>query len=156
MLSVSVEAAVEAIELCEHHAESFFAGPRGDLIAAAEAALGLSLPPSYRTFVSRLGAGSIGAFEVYGVTRVPFSGVVPDAVGLTLQDRAGPSRLPSTLLVIGSDGMGGDYVLDTAKGIEPPVEVWQGGVSVEGQALERVADSFGTWLLANVQLATRP
>ena len=148
---VSVEEAERAIEICEGNQNAFFAGPRGELIDAAETELGFAFPPSYRLFVDRLGAGSIGAFEVYGLTRAPFSGPIPDAVWVTLRDRRGPSRLPDTLIVIGSDGMGGDYVLDVSKGDEPPVEVWEGGSSVEGGELERVADSFGSFLLGNVQ-----
>lgn len=150
------ESVEQALSICEGHANAHFAGPRGELIPTAEAALGFSFPPSYRRFLERLGAGSIGSFEVYGLTREPFSGVVPDAVGLTLRDREGPSRLPHTMLVIGSDGMGGDYVLDMSKGDEPPpVEVWEGGRSVAGHQLERVGDSFGSWLLENVRTQAR-
>jgi hypothetical protein len=152
---VSDETVEQALSICEGHNNGYFAGPRGELIPAAEAALGFSLPPSYRQFIERLGAGSIGSFEVYGLTGQPFTGVVPDAVGRTLRDREGPSRLPHTMLVIGSDGTGGDYVLDVSKGAEPPVEVWEGGRSVLGRQLERVGDSFGSWLLENVRIETR-
>jgi hypothetical protein len=46
----------------------FFAGSKADdLIQKAEKALGLYLPPTYRRFVSALGAGDIAGQEFYGV-----------------------------------------------------------------------------------------
>jgi hypothetical protein len=51
--------------------------------------------------------------------------------------------------------MGGDYVLDTAKGLDPPVEVWEGGSSQAGDRLERIADDFGTFLLNKVRVQLR-
>jgi antitoxin YobK len=149
---VTALAVDEAIRLIRDRGDAFFAGPRADdLIVRAQAALGLRYPPSYHRFIEALGAGSIGSFEVYGVTDAPFDGPIPDGVWLTLECRNGPSRLPSSMLVIGSDGMGGDYVLDTALGEEPPVEVWNGGRSLPDDQLERVADDFGSWLLDAVR-----
>lgn len=153
---VTVRAVEEAIAICERHDGACFAGPRAELVVSAETALGFSLPPSYRVFVGRLGAGSIGGFEIYGLIREPFSGVIPDAVGYTLRERDAPSNLPNSMIVIGSDGMGGDYVLDVSKGEEPPVEVWEGGRSIASDQLERVGGSFGEWLLANVKLESEP
>ena len=112
------------------------------LVAAAEAALGLRFPPSYRQFLRRYGAGGIGAFEVYGVVEEPFEGPVPDGVWMTLDARP---ALPATAVVLGDDGMGGLYVLDTAHGDDPPVEVRSGDES------ELVAPSFADWLLDGVQ-----
>lgn len=144
--------AVEAIELCEAHEGADFVGRRSAaLVSAAEAALGLRFPPSYRLFIQRLGAGSIGSFEVYGVISQPFDGPIPDAVWVTLDSRRGPSSLPPTMVVIGDDGMGGEYVLDTHKDDEPPVEVWYGGASHSGDELEDLAPDFGTFLLEGVR-----
>lgn len=152
---MTVDHVDQAIALCENHPDGFFAGPRSELIAHAEAELGFPLPASYQRFIEKLGAGSIGAFEVYGLTRHPFSGFVPDAVGITLRDRSGPSRLPPTMVVIGNDGMGGDFVLDVAKGSDPPVEIWIGGSSSPDAPIERISNSFGEWLLESVRQEIR-
>jgi 3-hydroxyisobutyrate dehydrogenase-like beta-hydroxyacid dehydrogenase len=42
-------------------------------------------------------------------------------------------------------------VLDTAKGEDPPVEVWNGGESQPGDDLEQIAPTFGEFLLEGVQ-----
>ena len=69
------------LERCTLHPSASFTGPREEsIVAAAEEALGHSLPSAYRTFVLRLGAGSIGSSEVYGVIGESFDGPVPDAV----------------------------------------------------------------------------
>jgi len=143
---MTVAAVEHAVALCQRHPSAHFAGPRPELVPSAESALGVALPPSYRRFVERLGAGSIGPFEVYGLTSEPFDGPIPDAVWAKLTSRRGPSQLPASMVVIGDDGIGGEYVLDTAKGAEPPVELWYGGASTSGDLLERVADSFGAFL----------
>ena len=91
----------------------FFAGSRDSgLIAAAENALGCRFPPTYREFLSRLGAGNLGAFEFYGITTGNFeSGKVPNGIWLTLKHhRAG--RVPSNLLVIGDTGDGSYYCIE--------------------------------------------
>ena len=142
----------EALRLIAQHPRSHFKGERPEkLLVAAERALALTFPPSYRRFLQQLGAGAVGGFEVYGVTDEPFDGPIPDGVWATLDSRSSPSRLPATMVVIGEDGMGGEYVLDTAKGLEPPVEVWDGGASGPDDALERMADDFGAFLLDGVR-----
>jgi hypothetical protein len=153
---MTVAVVEHAVALCQHHPRAYFAGPRPELVAAAESALGVALPPSYRRFVETLGAGNIGSFEVYGLISQPFDGPIPDAVWATLTSRRGPSQLPPSMVVIGDDGMGGEYVLDTAKGPEPPVEVWYGGASTPGDVLERVAESFGAFLLDGVRWVIAP
>jgi hypothetical protein len=142
----------EALQLIGDADLADFVGERPDaLVTAAEDALGLRFPPAYRQFVSRLGAGSFGSFEVYGVISEPFDGPVPDAVWATLGERAEPSNLPPSMIVIGVDGMGGTYVLDISKGAQPPVEVWNGGRSVADDELEIIAPSFGEFLLEAVE-----
>ncbi len=142
----------EALELIHRHGErSHFVGRRDEhLVLAAEERLGITFPVAYRRFVLRLGAGSFGAAEFYGLIDTDFSGL-PDAVWVTLQSREEPSRLPSTMVVVGEDGMGGDYVLDAAKGTDPPVEVWSGGISDSADELEQVAGSFGLFVLHQVR-----
>lgn len=145
---MALTAVDEALRLIGEEDLADFVGARpDDVVVAAEAALGVRFPSSYRQFVSTLGAGSFGSFEIYGVIAEPFDGPVPDGVWATLDERAEPSNLPPSMIVIGADGMGGTYVLDTAKGAEPPVEVWNGGSSRPGDKLERVAPTFGDFLL---------
>lgn len=149
--SRAIAAAEEALGLIVGHPRAHFVGERSEeLIVKAEKALGLLFPESYRTFVRRLGAGGFGAFEIYGVTDEPFDGPIPDGVWATLDSRSGPSNLPATMIVFGADGMGGEYVLDTAKGPEPPVEVWIGGMSAVGEPLEVLASDFGSFLREQV------
>ena len=55
---------------------------------AAESALGVALPPTYRTFLGRLGTGSFGGEELYGIVCEDPPGTgVPDAVWITLRGR---------------------------------------------------------------------
>jgi hypothetical protein len=123
------------------------------LVAAAERALGLTFPPTYRRFVLDMGAGGVGAFEVYGVTGDDFTNSsVPNGIWVTLSDRA--AGMPGHLVVVGETGMGENYVLDTSRTDatgECPVVIWVPGASQPGDELEHVADDFGTFLWDNVQ-----
>lgn len=130
---------------------SFFAGEQDErLVEAAERALGLSFPPSYRVFLRRLGAGNVGAAEIYGVIDDDFTDSgVPDGIWMTLRGRE-EWGLPESMVVIYSDGMGGYFVLDTEKtgqDDECPVLVWQPGRSTPGDALEPIAPDFGSFFL---------
>lgn len=140
----------QALSNARGHNKSFFAGPRGEgLVAAAEAALGLQFPPTYKRFVSELGAGSVGAREFYGVIDDDFvESSVPDGVWLTLSERE-QLGLPTTLVIVGEDGLGGYYVLDTSQRDsrgESPVAIW----TPEAPMLERLADDFGAFFHAAV------
>jgi hypothetical protein len=142
----------QALSLIEQHPDrSYFRGPRDEnVVGAAEDRLGLRFPDAYRRFVLRMGAGSFGAAEFYGVIDSDFSGPVPDGVWVTLESRKGPSALPTSMVVIGQDGMGGQYVLDTAAGDDPAVTVWIGGMSSPGEPLEEVASDFAEFVLDSV------
>ncbi len=90
-----------------------FIGPRDPgLVAAAEEALGVSFPPTYRRFVSELGAGSLRGREFYGITREEFVPTVPNGIGLTLDERES-SGLPERYVIVGDTGSGDWYVIDT-------------------------------------------
>jgi hypothetical protein len=135
----------------EHDDEADFVGPRGAaLVEAAESALGVSFPPTYRRFVTELGAGDIAGQEFYGIVSGEFvSSSVPNGIWLTLTARR-EWPLPGSMVVVGFDGGIGYYVLDTAKGVadqEPPVELWHPGASVPGEPLEQVAADFGAFVL---------
>jgi hypothetical protein len=131
-----------------------FAGPRDEpLIEAAERALGVRFPPSYRSFLSALGAGSIRGREFYGVIDEDWSAPgPPDAIGTTLAERAG-SRLPAELVIVGASGDGGWYVLDCAApeaGAEAPVLIWAHAAG------GRIADDFGEFFAMLVEEAVAP
>lgn len=95
---------------------------------AAEKALGLSLPESYREFLRTFGAGSYGSFSVFGIPDPELAlARVPNAVWYTLQERK--SGLPAPLVVVSTDFDGVLCCLDTAAaaGGEAPMVVWQEG-----------------------------
>lgn len=130
-----------------------FAGPRDSaLIAMAENALGGELPPTYREFVRRLGAGNFGSFEVYGVVDDHFeNSAVPDGVWVTLKSRR-EADLPNDLVVIGTTGDGAYYCLKLHEGQgESPVIIYQPGVPAERQSPEVVAQDFGEFFLSHVR-----
>ncbi len=131
---------------------SFFAGPRDpELVLAAENVLGGRLPPTYREFVSRLGAGNFGSFEAYGVIDDNFEhSAVPNGVWLTLNERRG-SSLPKELVVIGSTGDGSYYCIELRDGEESPVIVYQPGFPAHQQHNEVVAKDFGELFLNQIR-----
>jgi hypothetical protein len=126
------------------------------VLDAAEAALGLRFLPTYRRFVAEYGAGSLNGREVYGAIDQDWEATVPDAVGLTLDERD-VSAMPETYILIGSTGDGDWYVIDTGQADgegESPVLRWMPGVAEnEAGPPERVADSFGAFLLDQVEQA---
>ena len=138
----------EALNTITKHPDiAFFAGPRNlDLVARAEEALGGSFPPSYRSFILQLGAGSFGAFEVYGVVNEDFqNSAVPDGVWLTLRERANETVSGGTIL-IGSTGDGGYSALQLGDEGGAVSLIWPGS-----QAAEIVSDDFGSFLLEGVR-----
>jgi cell wall assembly regulator SMI1 len=135
-----------------------FVGPRDvRLIQAAENALGVQFPPTYRAFLERLGAGSIRGREVYGVIDADFQeSTIPDGIWLTLRERR-DDDLPKSLVIVHSTG-DGDYVaIDTSKRTaesENPMVLWHPGVSTRDEELEEVSDDFGQFFLELVREAT--
>src|SRR5437764_12396518 len=81
----------EATELiAEHRVLADFVVPRDEaLVGAAEEALSVQFPPSYRRFLREFGAGSFGGQEIYGVIDdADFEhSSIPDAVWNTLSLR---------------------------------------------------------------------
>ena len=120
-------AAIE--EMDENPSLGHFAGPMpAAAVAAAEKALGVSLPASYKDFLLRFGAGNFGSFEVFGLPDPEFSKPrVPNAVWYTLQERK--SGLPAAFVALGTDFEGTLYCLDTsaASGDDAPVVSWNAG-----------------------------
>jgi hypothetical protein len=62
------------------------------------------------------------------------------------------------MIIIYSDGYGGEFVLDTAKADfngEPPVEVWEPWHTGSVDVLEFIAPDFSSWFLEAVQFGLR-
>lgn len=143
-----------AFSLVASHPElATFAGRRPEeLICRAEAALGFAFPPTYRTFLRELGAGSFGGFEVFGVTGEDFSSdAIPNGIWFNLAKRP-KIGLPASVLIISDLGMGSTYYCLDLEGspCESPVSV----VTYMGQGTfdsEMVAPDFGAFFLQMVQ-----
>jgi antitoxin YobK len=143
---------VAAVSIDQNAQRGFFAGPRDEsLIQLAESALGFSLPPTYRAFVLRFGAGNFGAAEFYGVINDNFdSGKVPNGISLTIKNRQ-ENRIPKELIVVGSTGDGDYYCLEITPGKEAPLIIYQPGYAQDKQRREEVAEDFGQFLLEQVK-----
>jgi hypothetical protein len=136
-------------------AEPDFMDERPDaLVDAAEYALGVRFPPSYRAFVKELGAGDALGEEFYGVIDDNFtSSTVPNGIWLTLKHRD-TSQLPDELVIVYGEGDGTYLALDTARrdaAGESPVVAWIPGASEPGEQLEEVAPDFGTLFRERIQ-----
>ena len=151
-----VETAIARIN--DYVGRKFYVGPRDvGLIVAAQDALGIQFPPSYRMFLEQLGAGSIRGREVYGIVDGDFrDSSIPDGIWLTLRERE-DSGLPQNLVIVYSTG-DGDYVaIDTSRHgseMESPLVLWRPGVSSSRDDLEEVSSNFGTFLLQLVREVT--
>ncbi len=139
----------------QNSARSSFVGPRHiELVEAAEAAIGWRLPPTYRMFASRLGAGSFGSAEFYGVTTDDFEhGRVPNGISLTLSCRR-QRLLPGHYLIVASLGGSSFCCLRRTDGAESPVFLVEAGAALAApgaSAARVVADDFGTFFLERVR-----
>lgn len=135
--------------ISQHATRAHFVGPRSEeLVARAETALGLRLPPTYREFVRRLGAGNFGAAEFYGVIDENFSASsVPNGVWLTLDERRS-AALPKNYVIVASSGTGEYYCLDVRDQGEAPVVIMPPGETVPS---EQVASDFGDFFWNEVR-----
>lgn len=128
-----------------------FEGPKSEsLIAAAEQALEVKFPPSYRQFLLEMGCGDVNGLEIYGVINDKFEGSsVPNGIWLTLSERRSIG-LNHAYILIGEGGDGNYYAIDTRNtdvfGENPVVSL-----SVDGRKFEPLAASFGEYLLHAVQ-----
>lgn len=135
--------------VAENSDRARFVGPRDpDVVSAAEAALGVRFPPTYRRFLTDLGAGSLRGEEFYGVIDSDWGASPPDGIGITLGERS-ESGLPERYIVVGDTGSGDRYVIDTSESDddgENPVHIVMPGVDPEEAGPpERVADDFGAF-----------
>ena len=124
-------------------------------IVAAEEELGVALPPSYRRLVAQLGTWDIAGDEFLGVYR---TAALDDSLlgspAETLDART-EYGMPSELVVVMFDGMGGLIVLDSStvgRGDEFPVLVWNPGIA-DRDDMERVGQDFGSFALGRCRRA---
>ncbi len=118
-------------------------------IAEAEQALGLRFPPTYRRFLTGVGALYVAGVEgIFGVSPL---GRVTDrtshAVWLTLTGITNGWVTPG-LVAVAHDGIGDYYVLDgrtAPEEAEFPVSVWVPGLSRPACHLEVIAHDFGAF-----------
>jgi hypothetical protein len=113
-------------------------------VAAAERALGVALPASYRVFLLHFAPGWIGTREFYGISRVSLRGDV-----VLLNHLAGPSR-PAHFVQFAADTAGRAFFLDTSRpddAGECPVVAWGPGpveCTVATSFLDFLGDEPGT------------
>ena len=143
-----------ALDLIEINADTArFNGRTSDeLVSSAEAAIGITLPPTYRIFLLRLGCGSIYGEEFYGIPKRGLnSPSVPNAIWLTLNERKA-ADLPESLILVADNGLGGWYAIDTSRknpdGDSPVVDWFS-----NEQPTEIVAEDFGAFLLQRLRQA---
>lgn len=153
----AIEAAVSLIELVRgngdiaNHAD----GCHEATIAVAERDLGVTFPLSYRRVIEEFGTWDIAGEEFLGVYQRPAMGQkLSGSVTETLDARS-QYGMPSDLIVVTFDGMGGLIVLDSSQVDqegEYPVLVWNPGVA-DRQSMERLGDDFGSFALSLCQRA---
>jgi len=136
--------------MTEHGLRGNFLGPFSEeALEAAERLLGLSLPPSYREFLVRCGAGVIEGDE--------YLGLAPTADGYgtvwyTLAARR--NGLPPQLIVIQDRRNGTFYCLDTSQigaDGEAPVVEWVVGLPPSRQDRRPLAPSFADFVLLRLR-----
>lgn len=151
---MSVENYEAALKIIKSMGIGDFEGPKPEsLIRKAEAALGVTFPPSYRRFLLDLGCGDIGGFEIFGVIDDNFqNSSVPNGVWLTLNERRNIGLAPG-LVIVGEGGDGCYYALDI-RPIEVAVEAGVVRLLPDGSLADRVTSSFGEYFLDAVKRVT--
>jgi SMI1-KNR4 cell-wall len=121
-------------------------------IADAQHSLGVRLPQSYKSFLSKFGWAMICGDLLYGLGADVPHGFTVVKNALSERYEAHP-HIPHHLVPIMNDGAGNNYCLDTScfDGDECPVvfwdhEHWDG----PDQAPERVSPSFDRWLIDRI------
>lgn len=126
----------------------------GELIAKAEAAVGLKFTGSYLDYLQTFGAGNFGSEEVYGIIDEDFEdSSVPDAIWYTLNLRKS-INLPANFLAMYYTGSDEVFCLDfnsTKATGESKVVALDSTYALEDQTLETIANDFGDFLLELVE-----
>jgi len=148
----AIEASERLIELVRgsddiaNHADGCDVGT----ISLAERDLGVTFPPSYRRVIEEFGTWDIAGEEFLGMYQTPVMGQKLLGSVAETQDAYSQYGMPSDLIVVMFDGMGGLIVLDSSQEDqegEYPVLVWNPGVA-DRQSMERLGDDFGSFALA--------
>lgn len=126
--------------------------PDANMVDRVEMRLGVTLPPSYRDFLLSVGVLASGPVEISGIGNTGLNGENSSHVIFATEDARRKNVITHTMIEIGTVGDGSFYVIDCAErdrsGESPVYEVSVGGVN-EGK--ERIADSFGSFLLKKVR-----
>ncbi|MFD5325422.1 SMI1/KNR4 family protein [Streptomyces sp. NPDC127092] len=152
-----VEASERLIELVRRNDDiaNHAAGCDAETVAAAENELGMAFPTSYRLLIKEFGTWDIAGEEFLGVYQTSAMGSkLLGSVAETLDARR-RYGMPSDLIAVMFDGMGGLVVLDSSRVDqegEYPVLVWNPGVA-DRQSMERLGDDFGSFAFALCQRA---
>jgi hypothetical protein len=141
----------EALDVLERNSDStHLVGPASDsTIELVEARLGVILPPSYKTFLARVGGGSIGGYDIYGVMPDAEAPGSPNVIWGTETARAS-FGLPHQFVPLVEFDDSSALALDTGRtaqdGESPVVRLWPGE---EGDRLidRDAAPNFGAFLL---------
>ena len=156
---MSMQSYEKAVHMMTRYPEKMnFVGPRPEwLVEAAEAALRLKFPPTYRRYLLEYGAGSFGGEEVYGVVDENFQQHSHNVVQNTLEQRT-KKWIPENYIMIYNTGYGEILCLNLGvqKDGEAPVVAFWPGFPMEAQAKEVVAKDFGELLLQLVQQELTP
>jgi hypothetical protein len=147
----------EALRLLQGYLDqSTFEPQPPERVERAERALGVRFPPTYRRFLHELGAGGVGAVDIYGVFTddldIPRP---PAAVGYTLQLRR-EGWIADDLVVIYALGEGSNDALATGRAGadgEAPVVGFTPGLSHPSDDLEVISPDFGCFFLEAIQFA---
>jgi SMI1-KNR4 cell-wall len=116
-----------------------------ELIAKAEARLGLAFPPSYRRFLAEVGVLRFASKDVFGLYSDDFDhNAAPCVVLMTLSERK--FGLPPSYVVVYAVGEGTLYAIDTVDAISSVV-AWRSATA----PVEFVAPNFGEFLLETVE-----
>jgi len=141
----AMERLAQANEILENYPDEcdFSGGATIDDIRAAETALGLTFPESYRRFLSTLGAGSFAGAEFYGVIKgKPIGTSVPSVAWANLDLRKRPN-FPNHLITTYNNGDGSLLCIDTSQmdsEKESPAILWTFDLE---QPYLKEYDSFG-------------
>ncbi|WP_329320451.1 SMI1/KNR4 family protein [Streptomyces sp. NBC_01262] len=153
----AVDASERLIELVRSSDDiaNYADGCDAETLAAAEQELGVAFPPSYRRLIEEFGTWDIAGEEFLGVYRTPAMGQrLLGSVTETL-DARNRYGMPSSLIAVMFDGMGGLVVLDASergRDGEHPVLVWHPG-SMGDETMERLGEDFSSFALDLCQRA---
>lgn len=139
---------IDEIEQLLNDVDAFIAGGQPEeMVIAAESKLGLSFPPSYRTYLLKWGNVSVEDYEYYGLTRNSDfeNATVPNGIGFTWKKRQ-TVGLPASLIVFRNINDEQYICIDTDQaldGDERKVVIWD---NVERTISESLPVNFAEFL----------